>query len=234
MQRLVVRGDGRGGRPRCSSPSSRSRSGRRSRSATGSSRCATPGKVSQRLGDRSRRRRRAPAPRRSRRRRSRGCARPGSAARREARRWARTRSGAPRPESASNRAGNDRDVVRVLVLEDPQLRVARTPRSVPCRSRWSGSRLSSTATRGRNGGCPPAGSSRPRTRRRRPARRAPSSSHSARPTLPATGAREHRAEQLARRRLPVRPGHGDERARRAAATRARPRSRRESRVRAQP
>ena len=44
--------------------------------------------------------------------------------------------------------GHDPDVLPGLVLEDPQLRGAVASKS-PCRSRWSGSRLSSTAIRGR-------------------------------------------------------------------------------------
>ena len=111
---------------------------------------------------------------------------------------------------------------------------AASPRGRP-RSRRGGRggparRSAARRTPGANATRPRAGSSRPRRRPRRPGRAMPTSDDSGVPTLPATatgmpGGAVDRAEQLDRRGLAVRAGHGDELVRAAAARRARARRR---------
>ena len=197
-------------------------------SPTSSSRCGTPGNVRSASaiavvvdagGPRGGGRRR---------RRSRGCARRGSAAPPAAGRRRRTRSRraraprgttlslAPARRSAASRRGS--------------------PRTCSWRSRWSGSRLSSTATSQRE--LVDVLELERRELADDPVVLAARRRDSGVPTLPATatvpsGRAEDRAEQLARRRLAVRARDADERARPGAAgsrarpptTRARPRSR---------
>ena len=184
----------------------------------------------QRGRDRRRRRSRPRAPRRSRRPRSRGCARPGSAARPAARRRRRTRSAALRPGPARSRR---HDASRPPSGSRRSAASRRGSASkVPCRSRWSGSRLSRTAIRGRSSWTSSSWKLDSSQTTQAPARLSDELAQSACRRCPAVRRAEHRAEQLGRRRLPVRAGDADERVRQQREPRARSRSRPGSHARA--
>ena len=89
---------------------------------------------------------------------------------------------------------------------------------VPWRSRWSGSRLRSTATRGRSVSTSSSWNDESSHTTHASGEAAPTSDVSGRPTLPATSTgrpagAEDRAEQLGRRRLAVRAGDAEDRVR---------------------
>ena len=138
---------------------------------------------------------------------------------RPARRRARAEADPPRAAAEVLDAEpdrRDRDVVVALAARRSAASRRGRPRSVPWRSRWSGARFSSTAASGANASVSSSWNDETSQTTTAPGRARRRARSAAVPTLPATAtgspaSRWMCAEQLDRRRLAVRAGHGDER-----------------------
>ena len=148
----------------------------------------------------------------SRRRRSRGCARPGSTARPAARRPAANSTRRAEPGTGPNPRGTTATSSPVWFSKIRSF-AARYASKLPCRSRWSGSRLSSTAIRGRKRSTSSSWKLESSQTTHSSARHVADELAQRRADVAGGARAEHRAEQLGRRRLPVRAGDAEDRVR---------------------